>query len=590
VAQGEWGAGRLAALLARACRTPGARGLAALAVSLGLASGVLGWGPLAQRTPGELGLTLSLYLCAATLAIALSGRVAFGLSAVSALLGLLELVIHLKYTYLRVPLLAMDLRYMVSVDTLTTVAQYPALLALLAAVLVALPLGLRWLWRADRTRLPAGRRWLPAVRALAALGACATAAWVMHPQGPYWLVHTKKPSKVMSDTSLLANFFISVNSAGLTAPSFRPEAARAFDWQGAPVAAAPARPPDIVAVLEESTFDPRLLRACRADRAGLCAPRMFQPDARTLAHGPLRVHTWGGGTWTSEFAFITGLSHEAFGPAGVYAPFNLAPRIRHTLPRTLEAQGYRTVAVYPVAGNFLNAYNAYGEYGFDAFYGGEELGLTWTSTDADVMDALAKVHAQERERHGDRPLFFFVLTIQQHGPHGTGPRGVKHAPPFDRPLFRDALDEAQSAQLTDYLARLVQSDRALAGLEARLHATGRPTLLLHFGDHQPGFDGLLTRAQLQGVPGVSAPERLTYFHLRGLNTPVRTFRYPVLDLTLLGGLLLDAAALPRDAAWSANGLLRERCAGRYSDCPDAGLVESFHARLFGELGAFASAR
>ena len=33
-----------------------------------------------------------------------------------------------------------------------------------------------------------------------------------------------------------------------------------------------------------------------------CRVGMFKPDPRTRATGPMRVHTFGGGTWVSEFA------------------------------------------------------------------------------------------------------------------------------------------------------------------------------------------------------------------------------------------------------------------------------------------------
>ena len=66
--------------------------------------------------------------------------------------------------------------------------------------------------------------------------------------------------------------------------------------------------PDIVAVLEESTFDPKLLKMCTLPE---CKRKMFEADGRTRAHGPLVVHTWGGGTWTSEFALMSGMAFTA---------------------------------------------------------------------------------------------------------------------------------------------------------------------------------------------------------------------------------------------------------------------------------------
>src|SRR3546814_20710707 len=62
--------------------------------------------------------------------------------------------------------------------------------------------------------------------------------------------------------------------------------------------------PDIVSVLEESTFDPMILSACHGNP--LCRPAMFTPDSRTLDPGLLAVHNFGGGTWGAEFGLNTG--------------------------------------------------------------------------------------------------------------------------------------------------------------------------------------------------------------------------------------------------------------------------------------------
>ena len=42
----------------------------------------------------------------------------------------------------------------------------------------------------------------------------------------------------------------------------------------------------------------------------------------------------------------------------------------------LHAAGYRAIAIYPMTGDFINARNAYKYYGFDAFYDGQDYGLS----------------------------------------------------------------------------------------------------------------------------------------------------------------------------------------------------------------------
>ena len=125
------------------------------------------------------------------------------------------------------------------------------------------------------------------------------------------------------------------------------------------------------------------------------------------------MHTFGGGTWTSEFALETGLADVLFGNAGLYATYSLAPRVQYSLPRAFKAAGYRVIAVYSHSGEFLNARNAYENYGFDMFYDGTDLGLGWESTDEDLYEAFRQIYSDEVEAHPDQSLFVFTLSLHR---------------------------------------------------------------------------------------------------------------------------------------------------------------------------------
>ncbi len=81
--------------------------------------------------------------------------------------------------------------------------------------------------------------------------------------------------------------------------------------------------------------------------------------------------------------------------------------------------GYRTIAIYPMSGNFINARNAYMNYGFDAFYDGQDYGLSWESPDSDLMQVFNQIYDKEKQINGKQPLFVMMLTLRQHGPHMT---------------------------------------------------------------------------------------------------------------------------------------------------------------------------
>ncbi|HEX5960644.1 MAG TPA: sulfatase-like hydrolase/transferase [Rhodanobacteraceae bacterium] len=555
------------------------------AFTIGVLLFTLRFGPLAEQTALEGAFAACILVGLVGLAFAASGRPAFGLVAGCLPMLLVAVAANLKFKYLSTPLLAPDLVYYFNAEIGETLLRYPFIIAAIVAAVVLVPLLLVVLWRSDAR--PASGTPVRAVRVLGLVAATVVLVVTLYPKGPFAHVYDKGMWKAMNDKSFVSDFIVSIRNAHVREPPFQPVDAARDDWRDlATNARTTTRKPDIVAVLEESTFDPRMLAACTST---LCDARMFHADADTIAHGWMNVHTWGGGTWTSEFAFLTGMPHTLFGPAGVYAPFNLAPRIRYTLPRLLGADGYRTVGIYPTDGDFMNGRDAYADYGFDAFHGGRELKLGWGATDAEVFRAFEHVFEIEKAKAGGKPVFVFVLTLHQHGPHMTQLHELPA--PYDQPLFpgklapgNPPLDDWLNLNLANYLQRLSMSDAAMTRLESFLRHDDRPALLLHFGDHQPSFDGAINTL-VKTVPAtVPDSQYVTYYMLKGFNLPTVRERYPVLDIAYLGSLLLDAASLPRNPFFIANTLLRDRCDGHDLDCHNAALRDSYRAWVFGKLG------
>ena len=547
---------------------------------------LLGFGPLTEHTAGDRMFATTLVLLSLLMALFASGRAAFSLLLVALLFGALEIAATLKFMYLTTPLLAPDLEYLVNRETIVVITHYPLLLGVSLAALILIPLLLVLSWRGERAALLAARP-RPVRIAIRACGAVAAACMLVAcamPQGPFSAVFNKPMWITVNDRSFITDFFTSFNDTVILEPASPPDVDRSIVWKSARPLLAPPTRADVVAVLEESTFDPRMLKLCTLP---VCTRRMFQADARTRAHGPMSVHTFGGGTWTSEFSLLTGLSHTLFGNAGLYAPYNLAPRVVFTLPKAFKQAGYRAIAIYSPNGNFLNARNAYDDYGFDAFYDGADYGLGWETRDADLLKAFERIYTDEKRVHPEQPLFVFMLTLHQHGPHMT-PLAQLPAP-YDKPLFPGAfkpkaLDDWLNLNLGNYLERLQQSDAMLTQLEAFLFDGERSAVLLHFGDHQPSFDGAINEIA-KNVPREAglASNWVTYYMLKS-NFPVRQkFTCPLLDITFLGSLLLDVAGVPKDDFYQANTLLRERCKGRYLDCADTKTVASYNDYVFTHL-------
>jgi phosphoglycerol transferase MdoB-like AlkP superfamily enzyme len=527
---------------------------------------------------------LALMICVLGVALLLFARLAFALVFSSGLFLLLRAITVLKQKYLESPLMPADFVYYVRSSLFETLRRYPNIYSVGICVGIAVPIVLWLAWHFDR-RLFAKLRPLPqSVLRVGGIAVCVLAFWTcLLPSGPFAQVHARGAWEKMSDDAALTNFFVNLRDSSVHLPAMASDADAARDWQSTntttPGTTDASQYPDIVQVLEESTFDPAVYTHCTVPE---CHLYMFKPDAQTRGTGVMRVHTFGGGTWVSEFAALTGMPQDIFGPGGMYAPYVLAPRVRDSLPLQLKRLGYTTVAIYPTNGVFLNGHDAYKAYGVDHFYGAHELGLDdWDETDAQMFTAAKRVYDQLKKP--GQPIFIMVLTINQHGPHddpmSTLPKQFQN--------LLQGLPDATALNFDTYLQRLHDSDVAMKGLEHDFLDRAQPTVLVHFGDHQPSFDNLM-RTLPRTLPSELVPyqDYLTYYMIKS-NVPGAALpTYPMLDIAHLPGMVLKAAGLPMDPYFTALTSLRERCNGLYADCADKDLVKSYYAWIFNRLRVY----
>ncbi len=528
---------------------------------------------------------LALMLCTFGVLLFVTARFATALVVCSALFAAIKFLSVLKIKYLEESLMPSDFIYYAGTSLLDTLRHYPHLYLLSIGICVVVPPLLWLVWRWD-WRLFVGRRWLSALglRMGGVLLSVLIFLICMLPNGPFAQVHNRGVWEKLSDDAQLTNFFINFDDARVHLPAMSSDAIAEQQWgstaQGEPGSAHPPYP-DIVQVLEESTFDPSIFAACGVPE---CRLQLFQADARTRGTGVLRTHTFGGGTWVSEFATLTGMPQDIFGPGGMYAPYVLAPHVRDALAMQLRRLGYLTIAIYPTEGSFINGRNAYKSYGFDHLYDVNELKLDeWEETDKQMFDAAKRVYDQVKKP--GQPVFIMILTINQHGPHDDLPLAQLPAP-FNRGLLT-GLSPAATINFSAYLSRLHDSDVAMRGLEHDFLDRAQPTLLVHFGDHQPSFEGMI-RPMARTLPLALQPYRdyLTYYMLKSNFAGEPLPSYPMMDIAFLPSMVLQAAGLPKDPYFSALHELRTRCNGLYDDCKMPGLIDSYHAWTFGRLHVY----
>jgi len=514
-------------------------------------------------------------------------RPRFAAVAGSTVAALLLTGIHLKQQFAGTPLTWQDVRFFFRqfADNVGVLATQPTLLWYAGAALGIAILGCFVAWRWN----PPGRQvgWSAPITAatLAALLVAHSGSLVAQEVSKLstagaWFVGEgllERPALAFFATASLEPQW-GVEATDTTA--FRHDSLRLLS------AGAKSRPADIVVFLQESQFNPATIEGCPATLCGLAA---FGAGSGTIAHGPLQVHVFGGGTWLSEFAFETGVPHDSFGPAGEFAPFSIAPHIDRSFVRSLRAAGYRTVALYPTRGGMMNGRIAYAGYGFDEFLDASEQGLpgAWDTPDALVHEAARRILALERKR--DQPVFLFVLTIFNHAEHGVRMERVPAG--LLAEVSRDFASADEARSVADYVWRSRAFERELEHTRVAVLGTQRPAVLAWFGDHQPPFANAITlRERMRSLPTETGtvPARYQTWYEVSSNRPERVpAEAPrALDLVFLPGLLAQAAGAPIDDWLAANILARIQCAGLLEACRMPGVREAYLSYLWGDLKGF----
>jgi Sulfatase len=327
----------------------------------------------------------------------------------------------------------------------------------------------------------------------------------------------------------------------------------------------PRKAPQIIVIQNESTFPPWIY--------GKLDPSIndfFRSiDGKTRQ---LRVETYGGMSWVTEFSMLTGIPASSYGPFRPHVFRWATGRFKHSLPYCLKQCGYRTAAVYPAEQDFVNMGNFYRSIGFEEIVDRPMLG-----TDCDrERDSFYHEHALGwLGRHfasTDQPAFLFVVTMSNHSPHdcgfaelGAGPRsnGATGADEFGEYMRRLHLSRDDYARFRTELARRFPD---------------REFLIVHFGDHQPPFTSrMVERRPWRGILAEFPKDELayrTYFAIDGVNfQPHTDDRVPdVIEIAYLGTVILAAAGIPLDSVHELRRELMTRHFGRLFFADDDGTI------------------
>ncbi len=333
------------------------------------------------------------------------------------------------------------------------------------------------------------------------------------------------------------------------------------------------KPPHIVLIHEESIVQPLLFPSLGHDRK--------LDEFFTSADGKLRrlrVETYGGASWLTEFSILAGMSTQSFGGMRHFVQSLLAGKVRETVPEVLARCGYRNVLFYPMLKNFVSNGRFYETIGL------REIFDLRAQKAQSVMerDRFYFTNAlNEMERHvrtDGKPLFTYIQTMSGHWPYNE---------PFHPEIVVPGGAPGTHPEMQEYLRRvaIAKMDYDYLKSELKRRFPDEPILIVHYGDHHPMATRMLLgygeNNEVEDIHlGMNSLGLITYYAVDALNYKLTDLpQYDTLDVAYLGAVLLDQAGIPLPEAWRERLRLMAVCNGRYYDCRRRDEILAFHRRL-----------
>lgn len=497
----------------------------------------------------------------------LTRRALFSLTMIAILVGTIVTASDVKRHYIEMVLHSYDVVfYMTSWSTLVFLwaDHKPAMLSLAGVILTAIGVGII-LWRLDPTRVP--RRLSVGLIAIAiALG-----SWSAYAKGE------RRNTLFFWDNLYLSSFYSSWSETLETL--WKGQLLDALASQPKPPFAIPTsctpaqKPPHIILIHQESVFPPSHFKQIGYDHDLDAFFKSF--DGRLHK---LRVETYGGASWLTEFSVLSGVSTYSFGGMRTFVQSLMQGKVHDALPQTLSRCGYQNAVFYPVPKDFVSNGRFYSAIGMPQIYDYKAQGAKRFNERDRFYYGNALKYFDRQISASNAPLFTFIITSATHLPYTT-----TYEPDAKIPGGAPGTDP----ELNEYLRRLWLAKTDYEEFRANL-ARKYPNerfLIVQYGDHQPiatrtllGFDRTLSAEDMKLTP--ESPGLLTYYSIDGINyDPPAMPDVDTLEVPYLGTAMIAAARLPLPESYVERQRLLAECDGRYFTCPKKTDILAFHRRL-----------
>lgn len=519
------------------------------------------------QMPYEALASTSLLAC---LFLIITRRLKFSILLTLVLAAVVVIVSKFKYAMVTAPFLAYDfIFYLGSRGTIAfLLSDYTRYVVGVLLVVTALVLLLRTAYRADKF-------FVPRKASLALLAACIGGGYLAS-GGKFKTLYAANDRyhltvfyRSIDDAISIVNsgpFFEMTTSAQAAIPPFGPQATCTTELNA----------PHVIVIHQESGFPPSFFKSIKYNQD--LDPYFKSFDGKLHK---LRVETYGGASWLTEFSLLSGVSTYSFGKARTFIQALMRGRLKTSVPQYFQHCGYRTAAFYPMLSTFVAAGPFYKSIGFQDFFDSKaQDAKSYKERDAFYYGNFVK-YLDESLTNSKRRVFAYVSTNATHHPYTSA---------IEPELDVHQNDPENSPEMNEYLRRMLIAkmdyDAFVKTLAERF--PGEKFVIVRYGDHQPMVTrDILEMRQIHMAANadpsfdIAQSEKFaTYYTVDAIGmVPPPLPDFEILEVPYLSTVITTAAGLPPTEDYIARLVLMHHCRGLYYSCADKRTVLDFHRRL-----------
>ncbi len=302
----------------------------------------------------------------------------------------------------------------------------------------------------------------------------------------------------------------------------------------------PKEAPTIIAIMNESFTDFQTIANgnIELDNDNMPFIRSVMEDSNTIS-GAAYSSVIGGDTCNSEYEFLTGNS-TSFLPTGS-KPYQQHVTSEQTSVVSIleEDYGYDTIAIHPGSETAWSRDTAYEYLGFDKFVYSNIFTVEKTTEHSMVSDKsnYDQVIYEYENHEGDKPLFIFDVTIQNHG-------GYEHP---DFPTTNQVEHyEGDFPKAEQFMSLVKKSDEYFQELLDYFKKVNEPVMIVFFGDHWPRLEDNFTELvlnvdNLENIDLEDSMKRYEVPYFIWANYPLEGTKDEKISLNYLSSMMLRSA-------------------------------------------------